>query len=382
MALLELLRQIDGHEYELYLYVLMGQGEMIGQVPPYVRMLNQSYSSMSVLTGRGRRRMAGTVLLSFCRNGALFQKLCEVVSSFGSMIKNRDFQMSKLFWRVISEGAKRHNLTFDLAVAWLEGGSAYYVAEHVEAYKKAAFIHTDYGKSGYTREMDRACWRQYERIFAVSGEVKTQFQTFYPEYREKVDVFYNIINQSRIRRLSGEQGGFADDYHGIRLLTVGRLTYQKGYDVAVEALKLLRDSGYHVRWYVLGEGDWRRVLEKRIESMKLKEDFLLLGAVENPYPYFAQADIYVHATRVEGRSVAIQEAQTLGCAVIASDCSGNREQIIDGSDGILCALEPYRLADCIKGLIDDKEKREQLGKNAGLKEAPKGQAEKLFQLLA
>ena len=109
MALLELLRQIDGHEYELYLYVLMGQGEMIGQVPPYVRMLNQSYSSMSVLTGRGRRRMAGTVLLSFCRNGALFQKLCEVVSSFGSMIKNRDFQMSKLFWRVISEGAKRHN---------------------------------------------------------------------------------------------------------------------------------------------------------------------------------------------------------------------------------------------------------------------------------
>ena len=85
---------------------------------------------------------------------------------------------------------------------------------------------------------------------------------------------------------------------------------------------------------------------------------------------------------MEGRSVAIQEAQTLGCAVIASDCSGNREQIIDGSDGILSALEPYRLADCIKGLIDDKEKREQLGKNAGLKEAPKGQAEKLFQLLA
>ena len=290
--------------------------------------------------------------------------------------------MSKLFWRVLSEGAKRHGLSFDLAVAWLEGGSAYYVAEHVDARRKAAFIHTDYGKSGYTREMDRACWRQYERVFAVSGEVKTQFQTFYPEYAEKVEVFYNIINQSRIRRLAGEQGGFSDDYPGIRLLTVGRLTYQKGYDIAVQALEVLKASGYHVRWYVLGEGDWRRVLEKRIENMKLKEDFLLLGAVENPYPYFAQADIYVHATRVEGRSVAIQEAQTLGCAVIASDCSGNREQIIDGSDGILCALEPYRLADCIKGLIDDKEKREQLGKNAGLKEAPKGQAEKLFQLLA
>lgn len=382
MALLELLRQIDNREYELYLYVLMGQGEMIGQVPSHVRLLNSDYSNMSVLTAKGRRRMARTVLLSFCRNGDLFGKLYSAACSLASMAKNRDFQMSKLFWRVLSEGAKRHGLSFDLAVAWLEGGSAYYVAEHVDARRKAAFIHTDYGKSGYTREMDRACWRQYERVFAVSGEVKTQFQTFYPEYAEKVEVFYNIINQSRIRRLAGEQGGFSDDYPGIRLLTVGRLTYQKGYDIAVQALEVLKASGYHVRWYVLGEGDWRRVLEKRIESMKLKEDFLLLGAVENPYPYFAQADIYVHATRVEGRSVAIQEAQTLGCAVIASDCSGNREQIIDGSDGILCALEPYRLADCIKGLIDDKEKREQLGKNAGLKEAPKGQAEKLFQLLA
>ncbi len=382
MALLELLRQIDNREYELYLYVLMGQGEMIGQVPSHVRLLNSDYSNMSVLTAKGRRRMARTVLLSFCHNGDLFGKLYSAACSLASMAKNRDFQMSKLFWRVLSEGAKRHGLSFDLAVAWLEGGSAYYVAEHVDARRKAAFIHTDYGKSGYTREMDRACWRQYERVFAVSGEVKTQFQTFYPEYAEKVEVFYNIINQSRIRRLAGEQGGFSDDYPGIRLLTVGRLTYQKGYDIAVQALEVLKASGYHVRWYVLGEGDWRRVLEKRIESMKLKEDFLLLGAVENPYPYFAQADIYVHATRVEGRSVAIQEAQTLGCAVIASDCSGNREQIIDGSDGILCALEPYRLADCIKGLIDDKEKREQLGKNAGLKEAPKGQAEKLFQLLA
>lgn len=80
---------------------------------------------------------------------------------------------------------------------------------------------------------------------------------------------------------------------------------------------------------------------------------MLLGAVENPYPYYAQADLYVHATRFEGKSIAIQEAQVLGCPVIASDCNGNREQIESGVDGILCKLSPEDIAKCIEELIAD-----------------------------
>lgn len=382
MALLELLRQIDGDKHEIFLYVLMGQGEMIGELPSYVRLLNRNFSELSVLTGNGRRRMAGTVLLSFLRNGTFGYKLCCVLQSLADMAKNSNFQISKLFWRVVSEGAQRFEENFDLAVAWLEGGSAYYVAEHVKAYKKAAFIHTDYEKSGYTRSMDQACWEQFEEIFAVSEEVKRRFREFYPEYEKKISVFYNVINQVSIRRRAMEEGGFLDDYDGIRLLTVGRLVYEKGYDIAVETMKLLKASGYKVRWYVLGEGSQRGVLEKRIESLGLKEDFQLLGAVENPYPYYAQADIYVHATRTEGRSVAILEAQTLGCAIVASDCGGNKEQITDGRDGILCAPEPHMLADSIERLIEDREYRKELGRRAKAKRMPQGHPEKLFQLLA
>ena len=49
----------------------------------------------------------------------------------------------------------------------------------------------------------------------------------------------------------------------------------------------------------------------------------------------------MHATGYEGKSIAIQEAQTLGCAIVASEC--NREQITDGEDGILCALDAAAL---------------------------------------
>ena len=85
---------------------------------------------------------------------------------------------------------------------------------------------------------------------------------------------------------------------------------------------------------------------------------------ENPYPYYAQADIYVHATRFEGKSIAIQEAQILGCPVIASDCNGNREQIENGIDGILCSLTPKAIAESIKELIADPKKREEYAKRA------------------
>ena len=77
-----------------------------------------------------------------------------------------------------------------------------------------------------------------------------------------------------------------------------------------------------------------------------------------------QTDIYVHATRFEGKSIAIQEAQILGCPVIASDCNGNREQIENGIDGILCSLTPEAIADSIKELIADPKKREEYAKRA------------------
>lgn len=380
-ALLEFLKKLDG-SCEIFLYVLMNQGEMLRQVPPDVHILNQSFSYLSVLTKNGRRRMIWTVLKAFRKNGDWFRKLYYIFKSFKSMFRIRRFQIAKLLWRTISDGSERFDMKFDLAVAWLEGASAYYVADHVKAHKKAAFLHIDYENAGYTREMDNACWRQYDQIFAVSEQVKEKFQAFYPEYAEKVHVFHNYIDRELISRRAKEAGGFQDDYDGMRILTVGRLSYQKAYDIAIEAMTYLKLSGYHVRWYVLGEGYQRKYLEKRISELGLKKDFLLLGAVDNPYPYYKQTDIYVHATRYEGKSIAIQEAQVLGCAIIASDCSGNREQIIDGLDGLLCALKPAAIADSITELIKDEEKRKKLSQMAKAKQIPQEQEsvlQKLFE---
>ncbi len=381
-AMLELLKALDSPEYDISLYVIMGQGEMIGKLPPYVRLRNLRFNAHSVLSRQGKRGMMATVCRAFFRNGGQIKKIRGIAGNLASMGRQGKFQADKLLWRMLSDGSLRLEEQFDLAVAWLEGASAYYVAEHVKAARKCAFIHIDYESAGYTREMDRNCWDSFEKIFMVSQEVKEHFLAVYPEYADKAEIFHNLVDQEGIRRRSREAGGFSDGYEGKRLLTVGRLTWQKAYDIAIDAMKLLKDKGCNVRWYILGEGDQRRTLEKKIAALQLKEDFVLLGVAENPCPYYAQADIYVHATRFEGKSIAIQEAQTLGCAVIASDCNGNREQIENGEDGILCQLTPEGIAESIETLLQNEETRKKLGKSAERKNmAQEQELQKLLQLL-
>lgn len=381
-ALLELLKALRHPDYELFLYVIMGQGEMIRHLPSHVKLLNDRFSEQSVLSQKGKRVMMKTVCRAFFKNGGYAGKLRGVCRNASEMRRAGRLQTDKLLWRMLSDGAQRFDDTFDLAVAYLEGASAYYVADHVKARKKAAFIHIDYAGAGYTRAMDQGCWERFDRIFGVSDEVREHFLKVYPEYEEKTGVFHNIVDQEAIRRRAGEAGGFQDGYDGMRLLTVGRLTRQKAYDIAIDAMKILKDRGYRARWYVLGEGDQRRALEKKIHTLGLDEDFLLPGATDNPFPYYRQTDLYVHATRFEGKSIAIQEAQTLGCAVIASDCNGNREQIRNEQDGILCGLSPQAIADSIGSLLEDEEKRKRIGQAAAEKSTAQGQElQMLLELL-
>lgn len=197
-----------------------------------------------------------------------------------------------------------------------------------------------------------------------------------------MNLFHNLINQDSIREKAELPGGFEDDFSGTRLLTVGRLTKQKAYEVSIAATRLLKEAGANIRWYVLGDGDQRKFLEEEIKKNGVEKDFILLGAKENPYPYYKQTDIYVHATRFEGKSIAIQEAQTLGCTLLVSDCSGNREQVEDEVDGRMCDLTPESICKRVLELLKDENACRIYGENAARKILSENQEiEKLRALL-
>ncbi len=205
-ALLELLRRIDKSEYEVSLYVLTGQGEMMNQIPEGVKLINRNIDTNSVHDSLGRKHLAQKAAYALLKEANGVRLLPYFIKNGTAMLKKGQILPEKLLWRPISDAASRPRKKYDIAVSYIEGAAAYYVADHVEADRKVAFIHVDYEKAGYTRELDRDCYLQFDRIFGVSDEVGDVFKKVYPELAEKTGVFHNLLNNVAIieKSLLGE----------------------------------------------------------------------------------------------------------------------------------------------------------------------------------
>ena len=389
-ALISLLnRLVSDDRYgqlKIYLYVLTGQGELFSDIPEGVTVLNRNYSTASVLDKSGRKALRKTCIGALVKRFDAVRHFPYIVTNLVSMARSGEVMPDKLMWKTLADECERFDVHFDLAVAFLEGGSTYYVADHVKADKKCAFVHVDYTQAGYSRKLDKDCYGKFDKIFSVSDQVKETFIKVYPELQDKAEVFHNIVDADKIIKLSGEGKGFDDGFKGKRIVTVCRLTRQKSLEVSAEAMKIIKSrrkpGEAAVRWYIIGEGDRRKDLESYIEKLGISEDFVLCGAYDNPYPYINDADIYVHATKFEGRSIAIREAMLLGKAVIASDTQDNRDLIADGSDGLLCKLDAEKLAGMILESLDNDELLKRLGRAASEKEKNSADdADKLISLL-
>ena len=380
-ALISLLRKFDPEKYEIDLYVMLGQGDLIHRVPDYVHLLNTEFDDSDVLGKKGRNHITRFLLKNVFHRGAIIRNIPYTITNWIHMVKKGRVHPDKLMWKTISDSAPRFEKTYDLAVAYLEGGSAYYVSRYVKAKKKVCFIHTFYEESGYSAKLDQGAYNAFDKIFAVSDDSRDSFLGEYPEYADKTEIFHNIVDRESALEKAEETGGFMDDFSGKRLLTVARLNYQKALDVSIRAMRILLDKGYDVRWYVIGEGEERPYLESLIKELHLENDFLLLGMKENPFPYFRQCDIYVQSSRFEGLSITVQEAQFCGCAIVASDCAGNRLAINDRDNGLLVPFTSEGIATGIQTLLDNPQLAASLAENAAKREWNSKDLPKLLAML-
>ena len=272
-AMIEMIRNMDPEKYKISVFVLLNQGEMIHRLPKSVTVLNEHFSDSSVLSKEGKKELNRYIFSQLFHRGTIWKKIPYIFRGLVPMIRSKRILPDKLLWRVMAEAAPRFDTHYDMAVAYLEGGSTYYVADYVSADVKAGFVHIDYEKAGYTPQLDGGCYDLFDRICPVSDEVKEHFLAVYPQYEKKTKVFHNMIDTDKIRKGAEKPSGFDDDFAGVRLLTVGRLTAQKAYEVAVDAMKLLKERGRNVRWYILGEGEERKALEKKIKEYGLEQIF-------------------------------------------------------------------------------------------------------------
>lgn len=380
-ALLALLRLLDLTRYDVSLYVMLGQGELAARLPEGVRLLNPDYDPSDVLSARGKRRLYRRTARLLLHSGKLLRCVWHVLRRSGKMRRAKRRWPDAYLWRCIAESTPPMTEQYDLAVAFMEGASTVYVAERVNAKQKAAFVHVDLDRVGFAPHDDRDVYRAFCRVFCVSSETRDAFLRVHPECAAQTEVFQNILEPESIRIRSMERGGFSDGFSGFRILTVGRLVPQKALELSIRAMSIILQDAPYARWYVLGEGEERKNLSALITELGLEHRFVLLGVKDNPFPYYRQADLYVHCSRFEGKSIAVREAMLLGCPVVLSDCGGNREQVKNGVDGLLVPLEPEAIAAAVLRLIHSASLRRRLGENAALRDQSGGDISALLRLM-
>ncbi len=171
----------------------------------------------------------------------------------------------------------------------------------------------------------------------------------------------------------------------LRLLSVGRLNWVKGYDDALRALAPLVAAGVEVELRIVGEGDQREKLSFVIDQLGLGGAVQLLGArsQEEVRDLLVWADAFVLSSLSEGISNAVLEAMASGLPVVATNCGGMAEVIDDGVDGLVVGVGDHRaMRGCFEQLAVDPELRRALGGQAAARAARSFRLERQIRVFA
>jgi len=124
-----------------------------------------------------------------------------------------------------------------------------------------------------------------------------------------------------------------------RLITVGKLKAVKDHVSLLEAFTHVVADNPEARLLILGEGALRLHIEERVVQLGLVDNVLMPGFVQDPYPYYLAADLFVISSRYEGFGNVIVEAMECGLPVVSTDCeSGPREILDNGRYGNLVPM--------------------------------------------
>lgn len=241
----------------------------------------------------------------------------------------------------------------DIEIAFLEGETTRFLSKSTNKHsQKISWVHSDLEKHRTTSEKEELkTYNKMNKIVCVSNDAKIKFDNLYPELKSKTIVIYNLLDSNEIRENSEKQLTNIKD-NRLSIISIGRLTHPKGYDILLKAHNELINEGLIYNLIILGEGPQRGELEKYIEENKLKDSVELLGFRENPYPYIKQSDLVIVSSRYEGFSLVLAESMILGKPIISTKCTGPIELLNNGEYGVLVECDNYlQLKDKMKEMI-------------------------------
>ena len=251
------------------------------------------------------------------------------------------------------------NEHYDVAIAYKQGYTADIAADGIDADRKYIFYHSSTDEA---HEFHERIFDKFDKIIAVGDNIKSILQNLYPNYSDKIEVMYNYVDSDFVIAKSGSKEPYTPSGKNI-LCTCGRLSPVKGFDLAVEAAKILKNNHIRFTWYFIGDGPERERLEKMIVENSLSECITITGMKDNPYPLIKACDIYIQPSYEEAYGLTIAEAQILCRPVVSTKTVGGKYLVKDGETGVITDISAEGLADGIMKLITDPELCQKISEN-------------------
>lgn len=156
------------------------------------------------------------------------------------------------------------------------------------------------------------------------------------------------------------------DINSKQIISVGRLSYDKGYDMLVDIAEQVLKKNSDWGWIIVGEGEERANIERVIKEKQLGSQLKLIGRKNNLEKYYLESSILVATSRYEGFGLMIAEAKSFGIPCVSFDCPvGPAEIIDDGENGYLIdCFDNKKMAEKVNYLINNEDLRKEMSEKS------------------
>lgn len=223
------------------------------------------------------------------------------------------------------------------------------------------FFRLQYGRKGLLGLIDKWRTRQDERIVR-------RFDKFVVLTNEDKGYWGNLPNLEVIPNAAKLVGNRCSDVKNKRVIAVGRLDYQKGFDRLIQVWELVQKTGKYTDWNldIFGQGEWKEWLQQLIDEKHLSDTLHINKPTNRIYEEYAKSSIIVMTSNYEGFGMVLVEAMACGVPAIAFDCQcGPKDIIRHGENGLLVRNGDIEgLAAAMMKLMDDEAYRQRLSDKA------------------
>ena len=270
--------------------------------------------------------------------------------------------------------------SYDLGIMFL--GVADALINKVDAKVKVTWCHTDYDSLYPNKKQDIKTYSKVDYIATVSEACADVFKKFYPQFSKKTLTIENILAKNLAAREAEiiVPDMYSDDWPSI--LSIGRFNEIKNFHNIPFFCQYLHEQGIPAHWTIIGYGADEKRIREAIDSLHMNDYISVLGKKANPYPYIKQCDLYVQPSLLEGKSVAVREAQMLGKPVVITRYATSASQLEDGVDGVIVPMDNDGCAAGIAALLKDPERMRRISENCAMRDyTNSAEVEKIYALM-